>query len=263
MFHSSKTGELTTFDDYVKRMKEEQTQIYYLAGENKESIEASPLIEKLVKRGYEVLYLTDPIDEYALSNLEKFDGKYKITNISREGLKFDGEENDEENDKKQEEEFSTVTKFLKKNLSSRVEKVILSNRLTNSPSALVSSQHGWTANMERILKAQALADPKAHKFNAPRKILELNPRHPIVKELKKLVSEDEESQEAQDIAQLMYETAALQSGWDLDDTPNFVSRLTRLMFKSLNIDPNTPIEEEPEPQPKPKTEKAEPTKDEL
>jgi len=247
MFHSSKTGDLTTLDEYVKRMKEDQKQIYYLPGENKESVEASPLLERLVKKGYEVLYMVDPIDEYCLGHLEKFDGKYKLTNISREGLKFDGEEEDQEKEKEQQEAFSVLTKFLKSNLSTRVEKVIVSNRLTNSPSALVSSQSGWTANMERILKAQALADPKQHKFNAPRKILEINPRHPLIKELLRLVTADENDQSAKDIAGLMYETAALQSGWTLDDTPDFATRIQRMMHKNLGLDPDAVPEEEPEP----------------
>jgi molecular chaperone HtpG len=161
MFHSSKTGELTSLDDYVSRMKEGQSQIYYLAGETKEVVESSPLLERLIKRGYEVLYMTDPIDEYALANLEKYDGKYKITNIGREGLKLDDDKDDEEKEKQLEQQYAQLTSFLKKSLGSKVEKVKISHRLTQSPSALVSSAHGYTANMERIIKAQALSDPKA------------------------------------------------------------------------------------------------------
>ncbi len=120
MFHSSKTGDLTTLDDYISRMKEGQTQVYYLAGESKEAVEGSPLIERLVKRGYEVLYMVDPIDEYALANMEKYDGKYKLTNIGREGLKLDDDKEGEDTDKKYEESYAALISFLKKTLGAKV-----------------------------------------------------------------------------------------------------------------------------------------------
>jgi len=247
MFFSSKTGELTTLDDYISRMKEGQTQIYYLAGESKEAVESSPLIERLVKRGYEVLYMVDPIDEYALANLEKYDGKYKLTNIGREGLKLEDDKDDSEKEKKYEESYAPLISFLKKSLGSKIEKATISNRLTQSPSAIVSSQHGWTANMERIIKAQALSDPKSSQFYIPKRILEINPRHPIIKELNERIKQDESDPMAADIAELMYETAALSSGFTLEEPADLATKINRLLFNTLNIDPNTPIEEEEEP----------------
>jgi len=258
MFHSSKTGDLTTLDDYISRMKEGQTQIYFLAGESKESVESSPLIERLVKRGYEVLYMVDPIDEYALANMEKYDGKYKLTNIGREGLKLD-DDNTEEQDKKYEESYSALISFLKKTLGSKIEKAIISNRLTQSPSALVSSAQGWTANMERIIKAQALADPKSAQFYQPKRILEINPRHPIIKQLNEKIALNENDQTAIDIAELMYDTAALTSGFSLDEPADLASKINRMLYTTLNIDPSTPIEEEEIPAAEPAAE----PKDEL
>jgi len=264
MFHSSKTKELTTFDKYVERMKKGQQQIYYLAGESKESIENSPLIEKLIKRGYEVLYMVDPIDEYCLGNLgEKFDGKYKVTNVAREQLKLDDEDVDQEKEKEIEKDYEPLLKFLKKNLSKRIEKAIISKRLAGSPSALVSGSYGWTPNMERIIKAQALGDAgrlSQTPMMQPKKILEINVRHPIIKELKKLVDANEEDKTAQDISHLLYETAALSSGWSLEDPAQFAERIVKMMNLGLNLDANASAEEEPEPIPK--AEEPEETQDE-
>jgi HSP90 family molecular chaperone len=246
-------------------MKEGQTQIYYLAGESKESVETSPLLEKLIKKGYEVLYMTDPIDEYCLANLEKFDGKYKITNIGREGLKLDGDEKEEEKEKEIEEKYSPLLSFLKKTLGSKVEKVTVSSRLTQSPTALVSSAGGWTANMERIIKAQALSDPKSAQVNIPKRILEINPRHPLIKELLEKVKINENDPVAVDIAGLMYDTAALTSGFSLEEPAELASKIQKLLYTTLNIDSNIveePVEEE-EPQ-KPVEEEPQITeKDEL
>jgi len=248
MFLSSKTGDLVSLDDYVSRMKEGQTQIYYIAGESKESVETSPLIERLVKRGYEVLFMVDPIDEYALSNMEKYDGKYKLTNIGREGLKLEDDKSDEEKEKKLEETYSGLLSFLKSTLGTKVEKVVLSTRLTQSPSALVSSAGGWTANMERIIKAQALSDPKSSQFyNIPKRILEINPRHPLIKELNEKVKHDESDTSAKDIAELIYETSALTSGFSLEEPADLAAKIQRMLYAAMNIDPNTPIEEEEEP----------------
>jgi len=244
MFHSSKTSEFSTLQQYVERMKEGQNQIYYLAGETKEAVETSPLLERLLKKGYEVLYMTDPIDEYALTHLEKFDGKYKLTNIAKEGLTFDGEE--EKKKEEEEKEYEKLISFFKTLLGSKVEKIIISNRLTQSPSALVSSAHGWTANMERIIKAQALADKSQYSFYAPRKIMELNPRHPLVKELNKRVAENAEDPTAKDIGFLLYETASLQSGFSVEDTSAFAQRIVKMLNVGLNLDANAAAEEEEE-----------------
>jgi heat shock protein beta len=243
MFQSSKTKELTTLGDYVSRMKEGQSQIYYLGGESLEMVQSSPLIETLVKKGYEVLFMVDPIDEYAINHLEKFDGKYKLTNIGRENLKLDGDE-EAEDEKKNEEEYKSLTSFLKSVLGHKIDRVVISSRLTQSPSALVAGSQGMTANMERIFKAQALAEKNAGFY--ARKILEINPQHPIIKELLRRVSTDAEDQTARDIAELMYDTASLQSGFALEDTAKFSQRVIRMMNLGLSLDVNAAPEEVPE-----------------
>jgi len=251
MFLSSKTGELSSLDDYVSRMKTGQEQVYYLAGESKEVVQSSPLLEKLNKLGYEVLYMIDPIDEYTLANMDKYDGKYKMTNIAKEGLKFDGEKANEELDKERDSHFTVLTTFLKKSLSNKIEKAIVSKRLTQSASALVSGTYGYTANMERILKSQALTDTKNLAFNAPKKIMEINPRHPIVKRLLELVEADAESAQANDVAGLLYDTALLSSGFTIEDPNSVAARIQKMIYQTLDIDINTPVEEEPIPEPEP------------
>jgi len=262
MFHSSKTGELTTFEDYVKRMKEGQEQIYYLSGDSKEVVEQSPLIERLIKRGFEVLYMIDPIDEYTLSNMgDKFDGKYKLTNLAREGIKLDGEKDDEEKDKEVQKDYEPLLQYLKKQLGSKIEKAVVSKRLAKSPSALAASTFGWTPTMQKIVQHQALGDSsKGPNMYQPKKILELNVRHPIVQELKKRVELDENDTTAHDIAELMYDTAALSSGWSIDDPSQFANKIVKMMNLGLNLDANAAAQEEPEPVEEPK--KQEPAKDE-
>lgn len=148
---------MVTLEDYVARMKDGQKDIYYLAGHSRDIVEKSPLLENLVSKGYEVIFCTDPIDEYALTHMDKFDGKYKIVNASREGLKLN--ENDEERQKEEKEKWSQLTEFLQKNLSGKINKASPSSRLTTSPSALVAGSSGYTANMDRIMKAQAVTGP--------------------------------------------------------------------------------------------------------
>ena len=246
MFQSSKTGDLTFLEDYVARMKEGQSQIYYLAGDSMENVESSPLLEKLNKKGFEVLYMVDPIDEYTMANLEKFDGKYKMTNIAKEGLEFEDKQ-DEEKEKELEKEYQPLLAYLKKTLKSKVEKVVLSKRLTQSPSALVSSASGWTANMERIVKAQALADNKATQFYAPRKILEINPKHPLIKEFRNRVEANSEDPLLADIASLVYDTSALQSGFSIDEPQDLASKIYKMLSTAMDVDPNAVVEEEEEP----------------
>jgi heat shock protein beta len=186
MFLSSKTGDYVTLDDYVSRMKEGQDQIFYLAGTSKDAVEKSPLIERVIKRGYEVLYMVDPIDEYALQHIPKYDGKYKMTNLGKEGVKLDDKEV-EDDKKKTEEEYKPLVDYLKDTLSDKLEKVVVTDRLTTSPCALVSTSYGYTANMERIIKAQALGI-KGQAPYVPKKILEINPRRSFPQDSKGVMS---------------------------------------------------------------------------
>merc|ERR1712078_101668 len=176
-YSSTKSGEeMTSLDDYVSRMKEDQPGIYYITGESKTAVEKSPFLERLKKKGYEVLFMTEPIDEYAVQQLKEFEGK-KLLCATKEGLKL----NDSEDEKKKFEEEKAKTeglcKLIKEVLDSKVDKVIVSNRLDSSPCCLVTGEYGWTARMEQIMKAQALRDASSSSYMSSKKTMEVNPTH--------------------------------------------------------------------------------------
>merc|ERR1711965_759194 len=183
-YSSSKSGDdLTSLKEYVGRMKENQPGIYYITGESKKGVESSPFLEKLKKKGFEVLYMVDPIDEYCVQQLKEYDGK-KLISATKEGLQFD--ETDEEKKQFEEEKAKTegLCKLMKEVLDNKVEKVIVSSRIVESPCCLVTGEYGWTANMERIMKAQALRDSSMSSFMVSKKTLEINPKHPIISKLR-------------------------------------------------------------------------------
>merc|ERR1712146_551649 len=201
-YYSTKSGdEMTSLKDYVARMKEEQKDIYYITGESKASVEAAPFIEQLKKRGYEVLFTVDPIDEYCVQQLKEYDGK-KLKAVTKEGLKFD----ESEEDKKAWEElcadFEPLSKLMKEILGDKVEKVVMSERVTESPCVLVTGEYGWTANMERIMRAQALRDSMSS-YMASKKTMEINPKHSIMKELKAKAAADKGDKTVKDLVHLL------------------------------------------------------------
>jgi len=248
-FHSSKTGDLTSLDDYISRMKEGQTQIYYLAGESLANLEKSPLVEKLLKKGFEVLYMTDAIDEWTAQSIGKYDEKYSLTNVAKEGLKIDGLEEDKDKDKEKEvvKEFKPLTDYLQHKLKGKISKAVISNVLVTTPAALASGLYGFTANMERLAKAQALADKRQFEAMKSQRVLELNPKHPIITELLRRVENDEKDPNLEDLAVLLYETACLNSGFSVDDPTTFVGRVHKIIKENLNIPADAEAEVEPEP----------------
>ena len=236
---------MTSMKDYVSRMKEGQKDIYFITGESKQAVANSPFIEQLKKKGYEVLFMVDPIDEYVIQQLKEFDGK-KLKNCSKEGLDLE----EEEEAKKKFEELKTayepLCKLIKEVLGDKVEKVVVGQRISESPCVLVTGEYGWSANMERIMKAQALRDASMSTYMISKKTMEINPNHSIVVELKKKSDADKTDKTVKDLIWLLFDTSLLTSGFSLDDSSQFANRIHRMIKLGLSIEDDHIDEEMPE-----------------
>jgi molecular chaperone HtpG len=216
-FHTSKSGEdLISFKDYISRMKEGQKDIYYITGESRQSVAQSPFIESLKKKGFEILYLVDPIDEYMVQQMKDYDD-HKLKSVTKEGLDLDGTEDEKKKREEEKAKFEPLCKLMKDILGDKIEKCVLGSRIDESPCVLVTSEYGWSANMERIMKAQALRDSSTSSYMVSKKTLELNSNHNIIEELRKKVEVDQSDKTVKDLVWLMYETAILTSGFSLDE----------------------------------------------
>uniref|UniRef100_A0AAV2KFP4 Histidine kinase/HSP90-like ATPase domain-containing protein n=1 Tax=Knipowitschia caucasica TaxID=637954 RepID=A0AAV2KFP4_KNICA len=245
-YHSSQSGdEMTSLNEYLTRMKENQNSIYYITGESKDQVANSSFVERVRKRGFEVLYMTEPIDEYCIQQLKEFDGK-NLVSVTKEGLELP--ENEEEKKKMEEDKakFENLCKLMKEILDKKVEKVTVSNRLVSSPCCIVTSTYGWTANMERIMKAQALRDNSTMGYMMAKKHLEINPDHPIMENLRLKADADKNDKAVKDLVILLFETALLSSGFSLDDPQTHSNRIYRMIKLGLGIDDDDmPTEEAP------------------
>jgi molecular chaperone HtpG len=231
-YNSTKSGEeMTSLKDYVTRMPENQKNIYYITGESKSIVESAPFLEVLKKKGFEVLYMVDPMDEYSVQQLREYDGK-KLMSVTKEDLEL--EDSDEELKKFEEQKtlMEPLCTKIKEILENKVEKVIVSNRIVNSPCVLVTGQYGWSANMERIMKAQALRNSSMSSHMSSKRTLELNPSHPIILKL----SSQDNDKTLKDLVYLLYDTAILSSGFSLENPTNFTNRIHRMIKMGLDIE---------------------------
>jgi len=245
-YHSSQSSdELTSLADYVTRMKENQKDIYYITGESKDQVANSVFVERVTKRGFEVLYMTEPIDEYCVQQMKEYEGK-NLVSITKEGLELPEDEDEKKKFEEAKAKFENLCTVVKEILDKKVEKVVVSNRLVQSPCCIVTSQYGWSANMERIMKAQALRDTSTMGYMAAKKNLEINPDHAIMEQLRVKAEADKNDKSVKDLVMLLYETSLLASGFSLEDPSTHASRIHRMIKLGLGIDVDVVEEEAPE-----------------
>jgi molecular chaperone HtpG len=242
-FYTTKSeNEFTSLKEYIERMPKVQKDIYYITGESLSVVKNSPFLEAAKKRGFEVVYMTDPIDEYAVQQLKEFEG-HKLVSVTKEGLKFP---EDEEEKKKWEElktQYEPLCKLIKEILGDKIEKAVISERIVESPCVLVTGEYGWSANMERIMKAQALRDTSMSAYMTSKKTMELNPNNSIVKELRKRADADRADKTVRDLVWLLFDTALLTSGFSLEDPTQYSQRIYRMIKLGLSLDEDEEITE--------------------
>ncbi|KAJ1604841.1 Hsp90 [Cryptosporidium canis] len=244
-YQTSKSGEeLISLREYVDRMKENQKEIYYITGESIQAVQNSPFLEKLRKLDYEVIYMVDPIDEYCVQQMKEFDGK-KLRCCTKEGLTLEETAEEKEAFEALQKEYEPLCQLIKEVLHDKVDKVITSQRISDSPCVLVTSEFGWSANMERIMKAQALRDTSMTSYMMSKKTMEINPYNSIMTELKTKIANDKSDKTVKDLIWLLYDTSLLTSGFSLEDPTQFSSRINRMIKLGLSIDEEDIVDDLP------------------
>jgi heat shock protein beta len=261
-FSSSASDNLTSLDSYIKRMKKGQSQIYFVTGISLDELKRSPLVEKPISRGYEVLYFHDPIDEYVVQGLFEYEG-HKLQNVAKAGLKYGDEDDvDKETATDQAVQFEALTKWLVETLNEFIEKVVVSNKLTTSPTAIIASEYGMTGTMEKIMAAQAFQSGDNFMrdfYSKQKKIMEINPAHPIITSLLDKVQNIDSMSEAdvkhlKETVHVLYETTLLRSGWDLKNTNDFASRVEKVIRTNLGVSLDATVKVDVKPAPEKETE---------
>ncbi|CEF61200.1 Heat shock protein HSP 90-alpha 1 [Strongyloides ratti] len=243
-YRTSASGdEQISLKQYVERMKEGQNAIYFITGESIEIVSKSSFVERLVRKGYEVIYMCDPIDEYCIAQLKEYDGK-KLVSITREGLELPEDEEDKKKFEEAKVEYEKLCKTMTDILDKKVQKVVVSNRLEESPCCIVTTEASWSSNMTRIMKAQALRDSTTMGYMESKKILEINPDNSIIKTLKNRIDSDADDKTAKDLIVLLFEISLINSGFTLTDPSAHANRIYRMIKLGLDLEADEP---EPEP----------------
>nr|CAG4640643.1 EOG090X01EZ [Eulimnadia texana] len=251
-FRSSAQKGSTSLAEYVERMKDKQQSIFYIAGSSIEEVEGSPFVERLLKKGYEVLYLTEAVDEYCISALPEFEGK-KFQNVAKEGVELDEGDSAKAKLEELKTKFEPLTKWLTETaLKDQILRAEVGPRLAKTPCALITSRFGWTGNMQRIIASQTHSkanDVQRDYYLSQKKTMEINPRHPLIKQLLQRIESDSEDPVAKDTALMLFRTATLRSGYMLRDTAEFAASIESMMKKTLGVPEEETIEDEPEETP--------------
>merc|ERR1712190_446076 len=231
-FWSSKSGDnQTSIPEYISRMKEGQDKIFFVTGEGRKAAEIAPAMEKMRQKGYEVLYMVDPLNEICSQSIVDFEGK-KMVDINKAGLDLDKSDDEKKEMEELQKDFEPVATWLKKQLGERVQKVQISDRLVDSPATLVQGEWGMSPMMQRYMKSQTNSSASDSAFaigSRNQAILEINPGHNVIKQLKNAMETDAESDDTEDMLLLVYETAALIGGYAIEDPGEFAKRVTKLM----------------------------------
>jgi len=237
---SKSNGTAVGLDEYIERMKENQKHIYYITGESLDQVQNAPFIERLKKKDLEVVYMVDALDEYLVQAVTEYEGN-QLMSVTKGNFKLD----DDEDLDTLKAEYKDLASWLQKIYGKKVEKVTVGVRTLSSPAVLVTGEYGWSANMERIMKAQTFADQEKYSYMMSKKTMEINPYHPIVKELKNKAAASPDDKALHDLADLLYDSALVFSGFQLSDAKDFSDRINRVVALGLDIDPEAPATEPP------------------